>query len=177
MKILHALHCQDLKSLRGYHSLMHRGGVCAENVWKLVAKLSFLFTSSLPLVYWGNLIQQGYNNQSVVWTVIRAARWILNSTVGLNSQVTSGGKESHRKTNKTLKTVFSPIFIIVLTDSLHCSEQPLTSWVSEYCNAMFLCQVPLQNLTSQKFPGTPGGLDCGDRSLYPRGLWLLSTWC
>lgn len=82
-----------VRTLSPWEDTIH-SHISAENVWKLVAKLSFLFTSSLPLVYWGNLIQHGYNNLSIVWTVIRTARWISNSTVGLNSQITYAGKET-----------------------------------------------------------------------------------
>lgn len=58
---------------------------------------------------------------------------------------------TRRKGNKTLKTLFFHISIPLLTDSVHCSEQPWTHWVSEYRNAvLLLCQVPLQNLSSVK---------------------------
>lgn len=75
------------------------GDIFALSMWKLVAKLSILFTSSVPLVYWGNLIQHGHNNISIVWTVIRAARCIWNSTVGLNRLLKWEGVTQQKKQN------------------------------------------------------------------------------
>lgn len=128
--------------------LTHTGGISAESMWKLVAELSVLFTSSLPLVYWGNLIQQGYNNISIVWTVIRAARCISNSTVGLNKLLKWEGVTQQKKQNS--QSIFSHFCIashwqlVLFWETLNT----LTQWA---CNAMFLlCQVPLQNNSSLK---------------------------
>lgn len=83
----------------------YTGGISAEIMWKLVAKLSILFTSSVPLVYWGNLIQQGCNNISIIWTLIRAARCFSNSTVGLNRLLKWEGVTQQKKQNS--QNIFS----------------------------------------------------------------------
>lgn len=86
----------------------YTGGISADSVWKLVAKLSILFTSSVLLVYWGNLIQHGHNI-SIFWTVIRAARCISNSTVSLNGLLNWEGVTQQKKQNS--QNILSHFFI------------------------------------------------------------------
>lgn len=75
------------------------GGISADSIWKLVVKLSILFPSSVPLVYWGNLIQHFHKNISRVWAVIRAARCISNFRVGLNILLKWEGVKQQKKLN------------------------------------------------------------------------------
>lgn len=77
----------------------YTGSISAGSMWKHVAKLWILFTSSVPLVYWGKLIQHGHNNISIVWTLIRATRCISNFTVGLNIVLKWEGVKRQNKQN------------------------------------------------------------------------------